>query len=164
MHCLTASQERCSQRSIAQEAWNMSVYATSNRVKPIAVESRPNHCIWAGCVSQTALKGSFDLSRWVGVGAFKAWDNTVPFDAMHITAWGAIGWNEELDLCPDSLFPVHGTHWQDRRGIIPGSLREGARMPVICRFSGIVIRLYFSEHGTPHFTDLSGSPASLRYG
>ena len=50
------------------------------------------------------LKVRIDLSRWVGIGIFKAWDNTVPFDAVHITAWGAIGWNEELDLCPDALY------------------------------------------------------------
>lgn len=24
-------------------------------------------------------------------------------------------------------------------------------MPVICRFSGVIVRLYFSEHGAPHF-------------
>lgn len=24
-------------------------------------------------------------------------------------------------------------------------------MPTICRFDGIVIRMYFAEHGNPHF-------------
>ena len=80
----------------------MTEYVTSNRVEPVAVEPRPNHCIWVRFAD--GIEGKIDLSRWVGIGAFKAWGNTVPFEAVHITAWGAIGWNEDLDLCPDALY------------------------------------------------------------
>ena len=67
---------------------------------------------------------------------------------MHITAWGVIGWNEELDLCPDALYMELTGKTEEE--LFP-ALRAEARRPVICRFSGIVMRLYCSEHGTLHF-------------
>jgi hypothetical protein len=36
------------------------------------------------------------------------------------------------------------------------STRKGANMPVIARFYGILIKMYFREHGVPHFHAIYG--------
>ena len=35
------------------------------------------------------------------------------------------------------------------------------KMPELCRFYGIVIRMYFDEHGPPHFHALYGGDEAL---
>ena len=48
--------------------------------------------------------GEVDLSHLAGAGVFEAWNDRACFEAVYITEYDAIAWNEELELCPDALY------------------------------------------------------------
>ena len=50
------------------------------------------------------VEGEVDLSHLAGRGVFAAWADRRVFETVHVDASGAIVWNEQLDLCPDSLY------------------------------------------------------------
>ena len=39
-----------------------------------------------------------------GVGVFKAWERPGFFQEVHLGSQKEISWNDEIDLCPDSLY------------------------------------------------------------
>jgi len=53
---------------------------------------------------ETGESGVVDLSALVGRGVFSAWNAPNVFEAVRVTAEGAVEWPGELDLCPDALF------------------------------------------------------------
>ena len=50
------------------------------------------------------IEGIADLNHLVGKGVFRAWDDPAFFQTAHVDEWGALAWNEQIDLCPDSLY------------------------------------------------------------
>jgi hypothetical protein len=49
-------------------------------------------------------QGIVDLSHLVGKGVFSLWNNYEAFKNVKIGSSGELVWNDQVDLCPDSLF------------------------------------------------------------
>ncbi len=50
-------------------------------------------------------KGDIDLSYLAGKGIFKSWDEGDLFEKVYLNKETfAVSWNEELELCSDSLY------------------------------------------------------------
>lgn len=75
-------------------------------------------------------------------------------DPATVEVWGGgIRWPEGPDVCPEWLHALatkgsgahsNGDGWAELRG-------KSAAVPEICRFFGIVIRMFFDDHAPPHF-------------
>lgn len=51
------------------------------------------------------VKGVLDLSSLANQGIFDEWKQNNLFDKFHIDSeTGAIAWNEDIDICPDSSY------------------------------------------------------------
>ena len=48
--------------------------------------------------------GEVDLSHNIGKGVFKVWDEPGVFERVRVTEFGAIGWSDDLDICPNSVY------------------------------------------------------------
>jgi hypothetical protein len=48
--------------------------------------------------------GIVDLSRLVGKGVFAAWTDYAFFQRARIGESGELVWDDQIDLCPDSLY------------------------------------------------------------
>ena len=49
--------------------------------------------------------GEVNLSHLAGHGVFTYWNQKENFNKVHIgEESGALEWNEEIDICPDSIF------------------------------------------------------------
>lgn len=71
-------------------------------VQPTFVRPLPNYCIYLEFSDGT--KGEVDLSDLAGGEVFQAWDNPGFFEEVHIGSNREIKWNDEIELCPDSLY------------------------------------------------------------
>lgn len=71
-------------------------------IRPIAAEARGEYRIWIQFTD--GISGEVDLAHLAGRGVFAAWNGTVPFENVHVAAHGAIAWEDEIELCPDSLY------------------------------------------------------------
>lgn len=49
-------------------------------------------------------KGDVDLSDLAGRGVFEAWEDPGFFERMHIGSHREIKWDDEIELCADSLY------------------------------------------------------------
>ena len=70
--------------------------------KLLEIKALPNYTLWLRYDDETV--GTVDLSYHVGRGQFKDWDNKNPFETVHLVRRGIITWNEDLDICPDSMY------------------------------------------------------------
>jgi Protein of unknown function (DUF2442) len=70
--------------------------------KPIEVRALPGYKIHVRYAD--GVSGEVDLSHLVGKGVFSLWSDPRQFARVHIGPAGAIVWNEDVDLCPDSLY------------------------------------------------------------
>ena len=70
--------------------------------EPVRVEAREGYRIWVEY--DDGARGEVDLSDVAGKGIFKAWDDREFFERVHVTEFGAIGWSDELDICPDQVY------------------------------------------------------------
>ncbi len=87
----------------------------------IEVKAIPDFKIWLRYGDGT--EGTVDLSDLVGRGVFASLSDHAKFASVHVTASGAVGWNDQQELCPDSLYlKVTGQSPED---IFP-SLRDAA--------------------------------------
>jgi len=50
------------------------------------------------------IEGVADLSDLVGCGVFSAWNTPGVFAGVKVTEFGAVAWENEIDLCPDTLY------------------------------------------------------------
>jgi hypothetical protein len=50
------------------------------------------------------VQGVVDLQHLANKGVFKQWDSNNLFRQVHISDYGAIAWNDDLDICPDSIY------------------------------------------------------------
>ena len=71
-------------------------------IRPTDVEPRSGFRIWLRYSDGVA--GEVDLSHLAGRGVFEAWNDRALFEAVRISAAGAIAWGDELELCPDALY------------------------------------------------------------
>ena len=79
---------------------------------PIEVEAREPYRIWLRY--SDGVSGEIDLSDVAGKGVFKAWDEPGCFKQVHIDEFGAVAWNDEIDLCPHALYmELTGKTWEE---------------------------------------------------
>jgi hypothetical protein len=71
-------------------------------VRPTEVKALEGYRLWLRY--SDGVEGEVDLSRLVGRGVFKAWEDKAFFEAVRIDEAGAVSWGEEIDLCPDALY------------------------------------------------------------
>ena len=84
-------------------------------VEPVSVQPRPGYRIWIEF--SDGVSGEIDLSGIAGQGVFAAWNEPGFFEKVHISEHRAIAWNEDLELCPDSLYlEVTGKSFEDLWG------------------------------------------------
>lgn len=48
--------------------------------------------------------GDVDVSAWIGKGVFQALTDTEVFESVTVGEHGEVRWNDELELCADSLY------------------------------------------------------------
>jgi hypothetical protein len=71
-------------------------------IRPVLVRALPNYGLHLEFSDGT--KGDVDLSELAGKGVFEAWENDDFFRNVHIGEHREIKWNDEIELCPDSLY------------------------------------------------------------
>ena len=74
----------------------------STMIRPVEVEPRDGYRIWLRY--SDGEFGEVDLSHLAGRGVFGAWEERAFFESVHVTEYGAIAWNKDIDLCPDALY------------------------------------------------------------
>ena len=70
--------------------------------KPTAVKALDNYSIFVSFADGT--QGKVDLKHLAHRGVFQDWDKNNLFAFVHIDEYGAIVWNENIDICPDSVY------------------------------------------------------------
>ena len=70
--------------------------------EPVRVEPREGYRIYVEY--DDGARGEVDLSDVAGQGSCKAWDDRAFFEQVHLTQDGAIGWPDDLDICPDQVY------------------------------------------------------------
>ena len=115
-------------------------------LQPVAVAPRDGYRIWLRYAD--GVEGEVDLSDLAGKGVFTAWNDRRFFERVYVSEWRSIAWSDEIELCADALYlEITGKTLED---IMPG-LRAEADETEVSRFYGIVVRIEFPEHHSPHF-------------
>ena len=70
--------------------------------KPVEVKALPDYKIWLRY--EDGIEGEVDLSEFVGKGVFSLWNDYSAFEKVYIGEAGQIAWNDDIDMCPDSLY------------------------------------------------------------
>jgi hypothetical protein len=70
--------------------------------KAIAVKALDNYSIYVSF--SDGVQGSVDLNHLAHKGVFQQWDKDNLFKQVHIDDYGAIAWNDLIDICPDSIY------------------------------------------------------------
>ena len=111
-------------------------------IRALEVEAREGLRIWLRFSDGSV--GEVDLSDLAGRGVFRAWDYRGIFEGVHVAPHGAVAWNVEIELCADALYlELTGKSAEE---VLP-DFAPGADGPEVSRFRGIVIRMFFREHG-----------------
>ncbi len=71
-------------------------------VKTVFVQALPNHRIFIRFGDGD--EGEVDLSEFAGKGVFSAWDDASLFEQVHIGEHRQICWNDDIELCPDTIY------------------------------------------------------------
>lgn len=71
-------------------------------IRPTLVRALPNHRLYLEF--SDGVKGEVDLSDLAGKGVFAAWNDYSLFQKVHIGDHREIKWNDDIELCPDSLY------------------------------------------------------------
>lgn len=50
------------------------------------------------------ISGEVDLSDLAGRGVFAAWSDREFFERVHVSQYGSIAWNDEVELREDALY------------------------------------------------------------
>lgn len=86
----------------------------------VHVEARENHRIYVEY--DDGACGEVDLSHRVGQTVYRIWDEPGVFERVRITEDGAIGWSNELEICPDSVYlRLTGKELEE---VVPGILAQ----------------------------------------
>jgi hypothetical protein len=76
--------------------------ATSHMIRPTTVKAVPGYRVYLEFSDGT--KGEVDLSDLIDTSVFQALRDPVFFSKAHIGAHREIRWNDEIELCADSLY------------------------------------------------------------
>jgi hypothetical protein len=71
-------------------------------VQPVLVRALPNYRLYLEF--NDGAKGEVDLSDLAGKGVFESWNDYSFFEKVHIGDHREIKWNDEIELCADSLY------------------------------------------------------------
>jgi hypothetical protein len=71
-------------------------------IYPLLVQPRPNYRLYLEF--SDGIKGEVDLSDLARKEVFEPWSNPNFFDKVHIGSHREIKWNDEIELCTDSLY------------------------------------------------------------
>ena len=71
-------------------------------ITPLLVRALANYRLYLEFSDGT--KGEVDLSDLAGREVFEAWDNPGRFEKVHIGSHREIKWDDDIELCADSLF------------------------------------------------------------
>ena len=71
-------------------------------IKPVEVKALPKYKLWVRY--SDGAQGEVDLSHLAGKGVFSIWNDTKVFEKVRIGENGEFVWNENVDLCPDSIY------------------------------------------------------------
>ena len=71
-------------------------------VKPTYVKALSNYMIFVNFADGT--QGTVDLKHLAQKGIFCQWDKNNLFEKVHIDNFGAIAWNDDIDICPDNVY------------------------------------------------------------
>lgn len=71
-------------------------------IRPLIVKALPHFRLYLEYSDGT--KGEVDLSELAGNGVFEAWAKPGFFEAVYIGEYREIKWDDEIELCPDSLY------------------------------------------------------------
>jgi len=71
-------------------------------IRPVEVRALPKYKIWIKY--SDGNQGEVDLSEFVGRGVFKLWEDYSFFQKISLGSSGEIMWNDQIDLCPDSIY------------------------------------------------------------
>ena len=70
--------------------------------KPIDVKALDNYSLYVKF--SDGEQGTIDLKHLAHKGIFQDWDNNNLFNQVYIDDYGAIAWNENIDICPDNVY------------------------------------------------------------
>ena len=70
--------------------------------KPTFVKALNDYVIFVNFADGT--QGTVDLKHLAHKGVFRNWDEDNLFARVHIDDFGAIAWNEDIDICPDNVY------------------------------------------------------------
>ncbi len=70
--------------------------------KAIKVEALDNYSIYVWF--DDGVQGAVDLNHLAHKGVFLEWDKNNLFKQVYIDEFGAISWDENIDICPDSVY------------------------------------------------------------
>ena len=71
-------------------------------IQPVAVRALPNYHLYLEF--SDGVKGEVDLSDLAGKGILEAWQDHSFFETVRIGFHREIKWNDEIELCADSLY------------------------------------------------------------
>lgn len=71
-------------------------------IQALEVKAREGLIIWLRF--SDGSEGEVDLSDLAGRGVFRAWDRAGVFERVHVAPHGAVAWNDEIEVCADSLY------------------------------------------------------------
>ena len=71
-------------------------------IKPVLVKALPGYRIYLEF--SDGNKGEVDLYDLAGTGVFQVWSDYNFFERVHLGDHRAIKWNDEIELCADSLY------------------------------------------------------------
>ncbi len=71
-------------------------------IRPIEIKALTKYRIWIKY--SDGNQGEVDLSEFVGRGVFKLWEDYSFFQKVSLGSSGEIIWNDQIDLCPDSIY------------------------------------------------------------
>ena len=121
------------------------------------VESRVGYRIWLRYAD--GASGEVDLSDMAGKGVFRSWRDPGFFAGVHVAPHGAVARSDEIELCADAFY-LELTGQPLRAAAFRAAGRSCC--PCLSRFYGVVVRMYFREHGPPHFhADYAGQEAVI---
>ena len=89
-------------------------------IKPVLVKALPGYRIYLEF--SDGNKGEVDLSDLTGKGVFQVWNDYDFFETVHLGDHREIKWNDEIELCADSLYlKLTGKSPEE---VLPGLRRE----------------------------------------
>ena len=70
--------------------------------KPSEVKALQDYKLWVKY--EDGVEGTVDLSHLTGKGVFSIWNDYEEFKKVYIDKCGAFTWNDQVDICPDSIY------------------------------------------------------------